>query len=259
MKKIRISIIGNYPPRQCGIATFTRHLTQGILNSSGGKQNMNVDAYIVAMNDKEYHYPEEVRYTIHQGHQKDYLMAAKFINHSNADVCILEHEFGIFGGADGAYILSLAHRLEIPLIVTLHTVLKEPSYTQKIIIRELAQRAEKTVVMSNLAVDFLTAVYDIPLEKIMMIEHGVPDFSRTERGISKDRFQFTGRKVLMTFGLISRNKGIETVIEALPEVVERHPDVLYVILGKTHPNLVEASGEEYRVYLKRLVDRLFRK
>ena len=191
--------------------------------------------------------------TIRQNRQRDYITAARQINFSDADVCILEHEFGIFGGDDGVYILSLIHRLELPLIVTLHTVLNDPSYTQRSIIEEIGLRAAKIVVMSKRAIDFLTKIYKIPREKIDYIEHGVPDFNKVSTVDIKKKYNFVGRKILLTFGLISRNKGIETVINALPDVVRKHPELLYIISGKTHPEVVKHSGEEYRNFLQRLV------
>lgn len=166
---------------------------------------------------------------------------------------MLQHEFGIFGGDDGVFILPMLHRLEIPLIVTFHTVLKEPSYTQRSIVEEIGKQAARIVVMSKRAVQFLEEIYHIPREKIALIEHGVPEFERLSRQEAKQKHRLTGKKVLLTFGLLSRNKGIETAINALPKVVEKHPDVFYLVLGATHPNVLKHSGEEYRDYLLRLV------
>ena len=179
-------------------------------------------------------------------------MAAKFINYSGADVCVLEHEYGIFGGESGVYILPLLHRLEIPLLVTLHTVLKDPSYNDRAILQEIAKMASRLVVMSKKAVQFLTDAYKIPRKKLTILEHGVPDLN-VKQDESKKELNWQDKKVLLTFGLLSRNKGIETVIRALPGVVEKHPDTLYMILGKTHPNVLRYSGEEYRNYLRRLI------
>ncbi|WP_234406872.1 glycosyltransferase family 4 protein [Prolixibacter bellariivorans] len=167
----------------------------------------------------------------------------------------MEHEFGIFGGQSGVYILPLLHRLEVPLIVTLHTILKTPSYNEKAILREICKMAQKIVVMSHKATEFLTSIYDVPKEKIALIEHGVPDihFNPEE---SKKEFKLENKKVLLTFGFVGRNKGIETVIKALPKVVAKHPDVIYIVLGKTHPNVLRHSGEEYRIFLMRLVKNL---
>lgn len=252
-QKVDIACISTYPPRQCGIATFTNHLTQAIMNSSESKDTIDASIYIVAANDQEYTYPGEVKYTMNC--YRDYLNAAKFINKSNANVCILQHEFGIFDGNDGGYILPLIHWLEIPLIVIVHTVLKDPSYNQKAIVHEMAKKARKMVVMNPIAIDFLSDIYDVPKNKIILIEHGVPDFESGKIDLYKNKLHLSGRKVLLTFGLLSRDKGIETVLEALPKVVSKYPDVLYVILGKTHPNVLKDSGEEYRIYLNRLVNK----
>jgi len=215
------------------------------------------EGFIVAMNDNElsYDYPEEVKLTIRQEHQRDYLSAAKFINISGADLCILEHEYGIFGGQNGVYILPLLHRLEIPLIVTLHTILKNPTYDQRAVLVEICKMAKKIVVMSHKAIEFLTSIYKVDKRKIVYIEHGVPDlqFSQCQ---SKKEFNLENKKILLTFGILSPNKGIETVIKALPKVIEKHPDVLYIILGKTHPHVIRYSGEEYRIYLRQLVKSL---
>ncbi|MFI5138880.1 MAG: glycosyltransferase [Sphingobacteriales bacterium] len=216
--------------------------------------------FVVALNDsenlQEYEYPEEVKYIIRQNHQKDYVRAASYINASNADVCIMEHEFGIYGGESGIYILPLLNKLEKPLISILHTILKDPSYVQRIIIREIAIQSSKIIVMSHRAVEFLTTVYDIPAEKIQIIEHGVPDVEASEDNPVKNLTPFKNHRVLLTFGLISRNKGLETMVKALPGIVEKHPDVMYVILGNTHPGVIKSSGEEYRDHLKELATKL---
>lgn len=256
MKKFKIACVGNYVPRQCGIATFTRDLTESLIISNREK-NIKTEAFVVAMNDQDqtYDYPEIVKFTIRQEYQRDYLEATKFINYSNAEICILQHEFGIFGGKNGIYILPLIHKLEIPLIVTFHTVLKNPSEKEIMIIKEIGKKAEKIVVMSELAVDFLIHIYNLPKQKIKLIEHGVPDFDFIQRKIFKKKLNLENKKSLLTFGLLSRDKGIETVIQALPRVVEKHSEIVYIILGKTHPNVVRSSGEEYRNYLKLLVEK----
>jgi glycosyltransferase involved in cell wall biosynthesis len=215
------------------------------------------EAIVVAINDlnQNYEYPEEVKFTLRQEHQRDYIQAAKFINYSGSDICILEHEYGIYGGESGVYILPLLHRLEIPLMVTLHTVVKNPSYIEKAILKEIGKMADLIVVMSQKAIRFLTDVYQIPFEKIVQLEHGVPDLQFNPELIKKE-FNLENKKVLLTFGLISRNKGIETVIRALPQVVQKHPNTIYLILGRTHPSVIRHSGEEYRSYLKILVKTL---
>jgi glycosyltransferase involved in cell wall biosynthesis len=255
--EMKIAFIGTYPPRQCGIGTFTNNLVKAIVQNTPSKKITN-HATVIAINedDAKYEYPEEVKFIIRQNHQPDYINAAKFINYSDAEVCVLQHEFGIFGGDDGVFILPMLHRLEIPLIVTFHTVLKEPSYTQRSIVEEIGKQAARIVVMSKRAVQFLEEIYRIPREKIALIEHGVPEFERLSRQEAKQKHRLTGKKVLLTFGLLSRNKGIETAINALPKVVEKHPDVFYLVLGATHPNVLKHSGEEYRDYLLRLVKKL---
>ena len=254
---MRLAYIGTYPPRECGIGTFTRNLYISMVTYNEIFKD-SIDGFIVAMNDHDqtYDYPEEVKLTIRQEHQRDYLSAVKFINLSGADLCILEHEFGIYGGQDGVYILSLLHRLEIPLIVTLHTIIKAPSYNQKAILVEICRMANKIIVMSHKAIEFLTSIYNIEKEKIVFIDHGVPDiqFSQVQ---SKQEFHLENKKVLLTFGFIGRNKGIETVIKALPKIIDKYPDVLYMVLGKTHPNILRYSGEEYRNYLQHLVKSLY--
>jgi len=260
---MKLAYIGTYPPRECGIGTFTMNLYKSMVMDLADKQagiesaKDSMEGFIVAMDDNEqtYHYPEEVKLTIRQEHQRDYLEAVKFINLSGADLCILEHEFGIFGGQNGIYILPLLHRLEIPLIVTLHTIVKAPSYNEKAVLQEICKMANKVVVMSHKAIKFLTSIYHVDKSKIVFIEHGVPDIQFNQE-LSKKKFKLENKKVLLTFGFISRNKGIETVIKALPKVIEKYPEVLYMVLGKTHPNVLRHSGEEYRNYLQRLVKSL---
>lgn len=250
---MKIAYIGTYPPRECGIGTFTQNLFQAMTSSTKETH----EAVVIAMDDLEesYDYPKEVQLTIRQEQQGDYIEAARFINLSGADVCILEHEFGIFGGQNGVYILPLLHRLEIPLIVTLHTVLNTPSYNEKAILTEICKMAAGIVVMTHKAIDFLTTIYDTAPEKITLIEHGVPDLS-FNHALVKKQFKLESKKVLLTFGFISRNKGIETVIKALPEVVAKYPETVYIILGKTHPAVLKHAGEEYRIFLLRLVKQL---
>ncbi|MCR9228754.1 MAG: glycosyltransferase family 4 protein [Flavobacteriaceae bacterium] len=250
---MKLAYIGTYPPRECGIGTFTQNLAHAMLeNGKGVKEIM-----VFAMNDhhQKYLYPPEVKLSINQEQQTDYLEAVNYINLSGADACILEHEFGIYGGQSGVYILPLLHRLNIPLITTLHTILETPSYTEKAILKEICKMSDRVVVMSHKAVHFLVEIYDVPKEKIVLIEHGVPDihFDKQE---SRKEFKLNEKKLLLTFGFIGRNKGIETVIKALPQIIEKHREVLYIVLGKTHPNVLRHSGEEYRNYLQVLIKTL---
>ena len=256
IKKIKIACIGNYVPRQCGIATFTRDFVES-LSCGGSERRIEAEAYVVAMNDHNmtYDYPEIVKFQIRDAQQSDYLQAVKFINFSDADVCVLQHEYGIFGGENGLYLLPLIKRLEKPLVAILHTVLKNPSYNEKVIVQEIGKRAEKLVVMSRRAVDFLVDSYNIAPDKISIIHHGVPVFDYTDREGFKKKLNIAGKKSLFTFGLLSKDKGIETVINALPDVVGKHPELLYIVLGKTHPGVIKSSGEEYRNYLLSLVEK----
>jgi glycosyltransferase involved in cell wall biosynthesis len=253
---MKLAFIGTYPPRECGIGTFTKNLFNAILNKKSSTK-LKSEGFVVAMNDNDltYKYPEEVKLTIRQQRQEDYLKAAEFINLSGADLCILEHEFGIYGGESGVYILPLLHQLEVPVVVTLHTILKTPSYNEKVILIEICKMAQKIVVMTLKAIEFLIEVYQVPEEKIELIEHGVPDIYFAQEQ-SKKEFKLQRKKVLLTFGFIGRNKGIETVIRALPKVIDKYPDVIYIVLGKTHPNVLRHSGEEYRIFLMRLVKTL---
>ncbi|MCX6554757.1 MAG: glycosyltransferase [Candidatus Aminicenantes bacterium] len=251
---LNIAFIGNYCPRLCGIATFTTDLCEATAKQLGQRSNV----FAVAVNDTEqgYPYPPRVEFTIQKNQQSDYYKAANFINASNADVACIQHEYGIYGGWDGIYILSLVSSLSVPVVVVLHTVLKAPTPNQKKIIQEMAQRASRLVVMSELAVTLLQEIYAVPAEKVTRLYHGTPDFTSLDNNHYKKRFQVEGNQTLLTFGLLSPNKGIETVINALPELVREFPKLIYVVLGKTHPNVRKEYGEKYRTSLVALVDKL---
>lgn len=250
---MKIAFVATYPPRQCGIGTFTHSLAHAMKNIGDGENEI----IIIAMTDNHetYAFPPEVKLVIHQEQQTDYLAAADFINRSGADVCILEHEFGIYGGQSGVYILPLLHRLHIPLISTLHTILENPSYTEKAILQQICKMSDKLVVMSHKAIEFLEDIYEVPIEKITRIQHGVPDF-HFDKKQSRNELKLDDKKLLLTFGFVGRNKGIETVIKALPQIIEKHPEVFYMVLGKTHPNVLRSAGEEYRSYLQMLIKNL---
>lgn len=256
---MKIAYISTYPPRECGLATFNLNLIDAITSNFPGK-SLEELGYVVAINDSDnlgqYQYPEEVKHTIRQQHLGDYSEAACFINNSDADACILQHEFGIYGGESGIYVLPFINQIEKPVISILHTVLKKPSYLQKIIIEEIARRSAKLVVMGKCAIQFLTEIYNIPPDKISYIEHGVPDLEAPALNPVKNLPLFKNRKILLTFGLLNRNKGLETVIRALPQNKASHPEILYVILGNTHPGVLKNDGEEYRQYLMNLAEDL---
>nr|MBC7611637.1 glycosyltransferase [Pseudopedobacter sp.] len=254
---MKIGYISTNMPRSCGLATFNSNLKSAI------EKNLNINtdsSYVVAVNDSEnlgqYAYPKEVKFIIRQQNQKDYLRAANFINNSLIDACIIQHEFGIYGGDSGMYVLPLLSRLKKPLIIILHTVLKEPTYIQKLIIQQIAKKSSRIVVMAQKAIEILSTIYDIPLEKIALIPHGVPDYEDSIESMLKGNQLYQSKRVLLTFGLLSRNKGLETVIKALPAVVKKHPDLNYTIIGSTHPTIKKNSGEEYRDALKLLAKEL---
>ena len=254
---MKIAYISTYPPRECGLATFNQNLVNALSINPSYQSDK---SFVVAMNESddlnEHAYPSEVKFVIRQQNQQDYIEAANFINESDVDTCIIEHEFGIYGGNSGVFLLSLINKLQKPFITILHTVLKEPNFMQQTIIKEIALKSSKIVVMSKKAVMFLTSIYQIPKTSIRLIEHGVPDLEPIINNELSQSELFKNRKVLFTFGLISRNKGLETVIKALPAIVAQHPDVLYVILGNTHPGVVKHNGEEYRDSLKSLAKEL---
>ncbi len=251
-KKTKIAFIATYPPRRCGIGTFTQNLYNSITEN-----RESIEGVILAIDDSEEvsNYPSEVEFVIQQDHQQDYLEAAEYLNSSDTNICVLQHEYGIFGGQSGAFVLSMIHKLEIPLIVTFHTILKEPSNNEKEILQKICKKAQKIIVMSKLAIKFLIEVYNIDKNKIEYVQHGVPDL-HFDQNIAKKELKTADKKLILTFGFVSRNKGIETVIKALPKVVKQHPDTLYIVLGKTHPNIIKSSGEGYRTYLQNLIEKL---
>jgi glycosyltransferase involved in cell wall biosynthesis len=254
MKKLKIAMVSTYPPRECGIATFSQNLRNALVKQLLHKTEVFVTAVQAPQDDIEY--PVTVEQIIRQERQKDYIEAAEYINYSGADLCLIQHEYGIYGGESGIYLLSLIHQLTIPVFATLHTVLETPSFNEKVIIQEIAAKAEKLIVMSNKSIKFLIEIYGVPAEKIQLIPHGVPNISYKHGLRYKQELNLENNKLLLTFGLLNRNKGIETVIKALPQLVKKHPSLVYIVLGKTHPLVKKISGEEYRNYLIRLVEKL---
>jgi glycosyltransferase involved in cell wall biosynthesis len=249
----RVAFIGNYLPRQCGIATFTTDLSDAFSNQFPDIQSM-----VLAMNDtiEGYDYCDKVRYEIHEANLSDYERAANFLNQYAVDAISLQHEFGIFGGKCGKYILTLLRNVNAPVVTTFHTVLEKPTPEQLETLHEVARLSNRVVVMSEHSRRDLQNVYGVPGHKIDFIPHGIHDVPFVDPGFHKDKFGAEGRFVLMTFGLLSRNKGLEYVIEALPEIVKRYPDLTYLILGATHPHVVAVEGESYRESLQERVHEL---
>lgn len=242
----RVAFIGNSLPRRCGIATFTTDLQQAIAASP-----TDVDTTIVAMNDEghRYAYPGAVGFEINEDIQDDYEQAAAFVNAGGYDVVSLQHEFGIFGGDAGGYVIPLLARLEAPLVTTLHTILAEPAALQKQVLEQIIEASAKVVVMAEKGRQLLREVYQTPPEKVDIIAHGVPDFPFVEPDQAKAKRGFAGKAVILTFGLLSPNKGVEVMIDAMPSILARRPDAIYAVLGATHPSLVRREGEVYREHL----------
>ncbi len=239
----RLAFIGNSLPRRCGIATFTTNLQQAISTSGA-----DVETAIVAMTDHghAYDYPSVVRLQVNDDRIKDYAHAADVLNAGQFEAVSLQHEFGIFGGEAGGHIMALLSRLNMPIVTTLHTVLSEPTPAQHSVLDRIVEASSKVVVMAEKGRELLRTVYRAPTEKIEVIPHGIPDFPFVEPDRAKAKFGFSGRAVILTFGLLSPNKGIEVMIDAMPSILKRRADAMYVVLGATHPNLVRTHGEAYR-------------
>jgi glycosyltransferase involved in cell wall biosynthesis len=248
-----VAVIGNYLPRQCGIATFTTDLVEAL-----SAETPDISCWAAVMNDKPegYPYPDNVRFEINQNKLSDYRTASQFLNINQTDIVCVQHEYGIFGGPAGGHLLTLLGDLRMPVVTTLHTVLKDPTPEYRAVMGKLSDLSDKLVVMSHKASDFLKDVYAIPEEKIEFIHHGIPDTPFIDSSFYKDKFGVEGKKVLLTFGLISPNKGIENVLHALPAIINKHPDVAFIILGATHPHILKSHGDAYRIMLQQLVRKL---
>ncbi|WP_445376382.1 glycosyltransferase family 4 protein [Niveispirillum fermenti] len=245
-KPIRIAIIGNALPRRCGIATFTTDLHDALRAASP-----DLEVGIVAMTDRgqEYDYPDIVRLEIREAMVDDYVRAADALNSGDFDLVCVQHEFGIFGGEAGAHLLLLLKRLRIPVVTTLHTVLTDPSDQQRRVLTQVVDISSRVVVMAEMGRRLLRTIYSIPDEKIAVIPHGIPATDFQEPDGFKRKLGFVGQSVILTFGLLSPNKGLETVIDAMPSILAHQPDATYVILGATHPHLLRTEGERYREQL----------
>jgi glycosyltransferase involved in cell wall biosynthesis len=245
----KIAFLGDYLPRKCGIATFTTDLRCAIATEFPGTQCL-----VVPVNDLAdgYNYPPEVRFEIAEQDLPSYLRAADFLNITDVDVVCVEHEFGIFGGPAGSHVLALLRELRMPIVTTLHTVLRDPNTEQRRVMRDLIRLSTRLVVMSERGLEFLRDVYQAPVSKIDLIPHGIPDMPFADPNYFKDEFGVAGKQVLLTFGLLSPNKGIEFALRALPDIIREFPNVVYIVLGQTHPNLLRHEGEAYRLSLERL-------
>lgn len=250
LNHINIAYIGTYPPQECGIATFTRDLSSAI-----SKYTPFSEPIVVASGgevDIE-QYSKVVKLQINKQDAKSYLEAADFINSAPVNAVSLQHEYGIYGGNDGEYVLDMIARIKKPIVTTLHTVLFSPSPNQKRVVQEMAQKVDALVVMVKMGREMLINNYQVPPEKIVTIPHGVPNVHRVNSGSVKKALGISDRPVISTFGLINRGKGIEYAIQALPKVLEENPDALYLVLGETHPGVRNYEGESYRKELLQLV------
>ena len=249
----RIAFVGDYLPRKCGIATFTHDLHHAV-----AAHDPAAECGVLAINDlpQGYDYAPEVRFEIQEQRLRDYREAADFLRFNGFDVLCLQHEFGIYGGRSGGHILELLRHVNLPVVTTLHTILQDPDPDYRRVLDEIIRQSERLVVMTERGHTILRDVYHTPAEKINLIAHGIPDMPFVDPHALKDQFGLEGKKVLLTFGLLSPGKGIEFVIRALPEITRQQPDLVYVVLGATHPNLLRIEGERYRLSLERLAEKL---
>ena len=247
----RFAVLGNHLPRRCGLATFTTHITDALSEALTP-----ADGFVVAMNDagRTYKYPPRVRFEVAQGDIASYRRAADFLNVNRVDVLSVQHEYGIFGGKAGSHLLALLRELRMPIVTTLHTILSAPSDAQRMVIDEIARLSERVVVMSASAAGILRTVHGVPADRIDVIPHGIPVVPH-DAG-SKTRLGLDGKTVVLTFGLLSQDKGIEHVIDALPSILAVKPDTVYIVLGATHPHVIEQEGEAYRLMLESRAQRL---
>ena len=250
---LRIAVIGNHVPRQCGIATFTTDLCDAIAAEYGA-----AGLAVAAINDVQssYFYPERVRFEIAAGDISSYRATAFCLNASKVDLVCLQHEYGIYGGNAGSYVLELLKHLTMPVVTTLHTVLREPDLDQRIVMQQIAARSDRLIVMTEYSSRILQDVFGVPGEKIDLIPHGIPDLPFAEPDVHKHALSIGEKAVLLTFGLLSPNKGFENVIRALPHILSRHSNAVYVIAGATHPHIKAREGDRYRDQLQALAKKL---
>ena len=252
-RPVKMAVIGNHLPRQCGIATFTTDLCDAIAAEYGAAQ-----LSVVAVNDEHssYSYPERVLFQIREGDLASYRAAADFLNAENFDLVCLQHEYGIFGGKSGNNILELLKQLKMPVITTLHTVLREPNLDQRVVMHKIAARSERVIVMSQYSSRILQEVFRVPAEKIDLIPHGIPDLRFERPDVYKEALGCQGKSVLLTFGLLSPNKGFESAIQAMPRILSSQSNAVYVIAGATHPHVRALEGDRYRLELQALAKKL---
>ena len=255
VERINVAFLSTYPPRACGLATFTEDLVKEI-DKITPLYTPFVNTSIIAISDDTYIYDNKVIKEIDQFNKKDYLDLSKYLNNSDIDLLVIQHEYGIFGGESGEYLLDLIYNLSIPFITVLHTVLINPNEKQKYILREIGKYSEKVVTMAKNTIDLLTNIYEIEENKIVYIPHGVPYVYYGDREELKKELGLEGKIVISTFGLIGPGKGLEYGIEAIAKLKNEFPNVVYLILGRTHPGIIRNEGESYREKLLKWVEDL---
>ena len=249
----KIAFISSFRPRKCGIATFTSDLIENIGTAGGIEFKPSV---VAIQSGNEHKYTKPVEFVIRRDIAADYIDAADSLNSKNMDVISLQHEFGLFGGEGGSHISLLLKRLKAPIVTTLHTILERPSAEYFDALVEVCDESETVIVMNERGIRMLTDTYGVPKRKIKLIPHGIPDISFNHRGLHKRNLGFSNRKVILTFGLIGRNKGIEVMLKAMPAIIKTHPEALYIVLGTTHPEVVKHEGYSYRDELLHIIEDL---
>jgi len=249
--KKRVVFISSYLPRKCGIATFTSDLIANTVAAAGKKE---FEPLVVAMrSDNDLKYADPVKFEIRQNLKQDYISAADYINFSHVDLVSVQHEFGLFGGEGGGYLSLLLNRLKAPIITTLHTILDEPDGAYHKALVDVCGASYKVITMNKRGVTMLRDIYGVSGKKVELIAHGIPDLPFVDSNYYKHKFAMEGRKTILTFGLLSKNKGIEVMLKAMPRIIEAEPSALYIVLGMTHPSVLKHEGESYRFSLQRLV------
>jgi len=246
---IKIVFISTFPPRKCGIATFTSDLIENTALAAKG----DFEPLVVAMRNEDQKYNDPVKFEIRQNVKSDYICAADYINFSHVDIVCVQHEFGLFGGEAGAYLSLLLNRLKAPIITVLHTVIDDPNTAYHKSLTDVCNASYKVITMNKCGVDMLRDIYGISSRKVKLIAHGIPDLPFVDSNYYKHKFGLEERKTILTFGLLNKNKGIEVMLEALPAIVKVDPSVMYIVLGMTHPNVMKMEGESYRFSLQQMV------
>ena len=245
----KVVFISSFPPRKCGIATFTSDLIKNTAVAARGE----FEPLVVTMRSEEHKYDDPVKFEIRQNVKSDYICAADYINFSHVDLVSVQHEFGLFGGDAGSYLSLLLKRLKAPVVTTLHTVLDNPSPAYHRSMVDVCENSYRVVTMNERGVTMLRDIYGIPSRKIELIPHGIPDLPFVDSSYYKHKFGLDGRRTILTFGLLNKNKGIEIMLKAMPAIVEADPTVMYIVLGMTHPSILKHDGESYRFSLQHMV------